>query len=297
MMGTKRLTVLALASVFLLTATCLAAEPGARNDLSTPGVLHHLGIPYAHFVTGSGDGFDVELMQDFAASLGVEYRFVQSSWSRVIGDLTGVSVQQKSDGRVVTGKGDVRGDAIASGFTVLPWRSRVVRFSDPVFPTQVWLVTRIKAPIRPIEPSGDIAKDIELVKSKLQDLSVLGMANTCLDPRQYQLQDYARSYLLFYGNVNDLAPALLAGEADSALLDAPDVLVAMHNWPGKLKIVGPVTGKQNMAVAFRPDDRDLCEAFNQFLRRMKRSGRYLELVNKYYPGIKRYFPDFFEPEN
>ena len=277
-----------------MAVPCSAEDKEIRDELRTPGVLHHLGIPYAQFVTGSGDGFDVELMQEFAADLGLSYRFVPSTWSRVIGDLTGVSVNKRGNGRVVSASGSIRGDVIASGFTVLPWRSKVVRFSEPVFPTQVWLVTRMDAPISPIEPSGSIARDIELVKDRLQSHSVIGMANTCLDPREYLLQDHAKSYVLFYGNVNDLAPALLAGEADTVLLDAPDAVLAMRNWPGKLKIIGPVSRKQVMAVAFRSTDKHLCRAFNGYLGRIRRSGRYMELVDRYYPEIKQYFPKFFK---
>nr|MBP8266208.1 hypothetical protein [Zoogloea sp.] len=36
------------------------------QDIRARGVLRHLGIPYANFVTGSGDGLDVEIVQRFA---------------------------------------------------------------------------------------------------------------------------------------------------------------------------------------------------------------------------------------
>ncbi len=39
---------------------------GARDldEIKKSGVLRHLGVPYANFVTGSGDGMDVELVSD-----------------------------------------------------------------------------------------------------------------------------------------------------------------------------------------------------------------------------------------
>ena len=43
-------------------------------DIKKAGVIRHLGIPYANFVTGAEDGFDVELVQKFAVSLGVKYQ-------------------------------------------------------------------------------------------------------------------------------------------------------------------------------------------------------------------------------
>ena len=35
------------------------------------------------------------------------------------------------------------------------------------------------------------------------------------------------------------------------------------------------------------------EAFDAYLRQIRADGSYDKLVNKYYPGIRRYFPDFF----
>ena len=62
------------------------------DDVKQDGVLRHLGIPYANFITGSGDGMDVELMKLFAKHLGVKYEFVKTDWSEIFGDLTGKTV-------------------------------------------------------------------------------------------------------------------------------------------------------------------------------------------------------------
>ena len=59
------------------------------EDIQKRGTLIHIGVPYANFVTGSGDGLDVELMERFARYLGVKYQYVPSTWSDVICDLTG----------------------------------------------------------------------------------------------------------------------------------------------------------------------------------------------------------------
>ncbi|MCF8109822.1 MAG: hypothetical protein K9J81_12635 [Desulfohalobiaceae bacterium] len=54
------------------------------DEVKKSGVLRHLGVPYAHFVTGSGDGLDVELMRLFADRLGVSYEYVETTWSEAI---------------------------------------------------------------------------------------------------------------------------------------------------------------------------------------------------------------------
>ena len=83
----------------------------------------------------------------------------------------------------------VRGDILASGPAgpVLPWRERAVTFSSPIFPTQVWVMARASSGVRPIEPTGDVQRDIALVKGLLPKRTVLAVAGTCLDPALYAL--------------------------------------------------------------------------------------------------------------
>ena len=54
----------------------LPAPAADLDEIRARGELRHLGIRYANFVTGSGDGFDVELMRGFAAHIGVRYTLV-----------------------------------------------------------------------------------------------------------------------------------------------------------------------------------------------------------------------------
>ena len=122
-------------------------------EIKERGELRHLGVRYANFVTGAGDGFDVELVQGFARHLGVEYKLVYSNFYNVIRDLLGQDVVRK-DGQVgLTGEYPVKGDMIAAGFTVLPWRQAVLNYSTPTFPSQVLLVAPAQSPTLPIKGS------------------------------------------------------------------------------------------------------------------------------------------------
>ena len=100
---------------------------------------------------------------------------------------------------------------------------------------------------------------------------------------------------MFAGSLNELAPALLANEAELTLLDVPDALVALQKWPGEIKVIGPVSELQDMAPAFRPGDDALREAFNSYLAELKVNGRFRSLVLEYYPFVVDYFPDFLAP--
>ena len=91
-----------------------------------------------------------------------------------------------------------------------------------------------------------------------------------------------------------MAPAVLNKDGDLTILDVPDALVALDKWKGKLKIIGPVSGRQQMAVAFSKNSPKLLEAYNTFIKKAQHDGTYLSLIKKYYPTAPRYFPEFFK---
>ena len=285
----------------LVTATVLAlafstAAIGADlAEIMQRGELRHLGIKYANFVTGAGDGFDVELTKGFAKSLGVKYQLVYSDFYSVIRDLLGKDVVRKGTEVSLSGDFPVRGDIIATGFTVLPWREAVLLYSEPTFPSQVLLVAPAQASLKPIKGSKNLAADIRETKALIGKKSLLVMERTCLDPANYglkgvgiDLKAYTKST-----NLNEMIPALLNKESELTLLDVPDAILDLKRWAGRIKVLGPVSEHQNLAVAFPKDAPLLRDAFNNYLRQIKADGTYDRLVDKYYPGIRRYFPEFF----
>lgn len=277
--------------VFLFSQSVLGAD---LAEIKKRGVLRHLGVPYANFVTGSGDGLDVEMMKLFAQYLGVEYQYVKTSWETVINDLIGQKIEIVDNEVNIKGKVPIRGDLIANGMTVLPWRQKVLNFAAPNFPTQVWLIARGDSALSPIMPANDIQKDIASVKSLLRNRTVMGKSSTCLDPRLYNLQKNGIKFKYLNGSLNELAPAIINGEAESTLLDVPDALIALEKWSGKIKVIGPVSEQQVMACAFPKSSPELRNAYNLFFEKCKKDGTYLKLVRKYYPGVFIYYADFFE---
>jgi ABC-type amino acid transport substrate-binding protein len=286
-------------TIFMAAALWAALSQGSAWCADLPqvrksGVLKHVGIPYANFVTGAGDGMDVELMQLFAKHLGVRYEYVKADWGTVIQDITGKKVQAKGDDVVFLEDAPVRGDLIANGFTVLPWRQKAVSFSTPTFPSQIWLVARVDSKVKPIKPSGNIDTDIARTKALMKSKHVMALKKTCLDPDLYNLDATGAEVVLFNGSLNELAPAIINGKAEMTILDVPDALVALEKWPGKIKILGPISHKQEMAVAFPQSSPQLHDAFNTFLKQAQRDGSYRKIVKRYYPTAYAFFPDFFK---
>ena len=266
---------------------------GDLAEVKKSGVLRHLGIPYANFVTGAGDGMDVELMQLFARSQGLRYEYVKTNWDTAVEDLIGRKVEAKGGEVTLLAASPVKGDLIANGFTVLPWRQKVVDFSNSTFPSQIWLVARADSKLKPIKPSRDIEQDIAQVKALLKGRKVLALKKTCLDPDLYNLYATSADVICFNGNLNELAPAIIKGEAEMTILDVPDALVALEKWPGMIKVIGPISPRQTMAVAFPKASPQLREAFNKFLVQSRKDGSYERIVKKYYPTAFASFPDYF----
>lgn len=287
-----------LASIFAVLIS-LPAAAAELADIKARGEIRHLGIRYANFVTGAGDGFDVELVQGFARHIGVKYTLVYSDFYSVIRDLLGKDVVRKGGEVTLAGSFPVRGDIIATGFTVLPWREAVLLYSKPTFPSQVLLVSRADSPARPIQATGSLAQDIQLTRKLIGRQSLLVMEKTCLDPSNYglkgvgiDLKAYSRST-----NLNEMVPALINREADLTLLDVPDAILDLRKWSGQIKVLGPISEHQDLAAAFPKEAPKLRAAFDEYLARVKADGTYDRLVDKYFPGVRRYFPEFFAAQS
>ena len=287
---TALLFALLMPAIIAVSSVCAAD----LDEIMQRGVLRHIGVPYANFVTGAGDGMDVDLAREFARYLGVRYEYVPAEWGTVVQDLIGKKVRVKGSDVEFMEDAPVRGDMIANGFTVLPWREKAVNFSLPTFPSQIWLIARSDSDVRPIRPTGVIERDIEKTRALLKGRSVLTLEKTCLDPTLYDLAATGADVILFKGNLNELAPAVINNTAEMTILDVPDALIAMEKWPGKIKIIGPISNKQVMGAAFPQNTPKLLKAYNRFLKKAKRDGLYMKIVNTYYPSVKRYFPAFFK---
>ncbi len=284
----------------LTAAVCLFVAwitQGLAQDLSeikANGVIRHLGVPYARFVDGNGDGFDSDLIRLFATHLGVRYEYVKTDWNNVIQDLIGSDIQYHPETRT-TGARPVRGDVIANGLTVLANREKLIAYSDPTFASAVWLLARTDSKVTPITPKGSLADDIRATKAKLSEGETFVVDNSCLDPKLYDLEGHGYRFRHFSAanSQNDLVPAMLKREGEMTLLDVPDIIVAIGKWPGKIKVIGPVSDEQPMGVGFRKTSPELRRAFDEFLTGIKANGTYMQLVRKHYRLAPTYMPKFF----
>lgn len=273
------------------------------SDIKKEGILRHIGVPYANFITlyqeaddGVVGGLDAEIMKGFAKSLGLEYQYIKATWSNAFTLLNGQSARY-IDGKVVFGDTHypIQGDVIANGATILAWRKQVVDFSDIYFPSAVWLIARSDSALSPITPSMSITEDIKQVKRLIKGKDVLALKQSCLEPDLYNLQETGANIIFpkTVRKLNEMVPAILNNDAETTLLDVPDTLIALEKWPGEIKVIGPISPNQQMAVAFRKDSPQLRHAFNLYLQTIIKNGKYHQLVQKYYPSVFYFYADFF----
>ncbi|ACA88537.1 transporter substrate-binding domain-containing protein [Shewanella woodyi] len=272
------------------------------DEIKAEGVLRHIGVPYANFVAKytegnkvTHSGLDIELMQNFAKYLGVDYQFIPATWTTVFGKLTGVNGQFVDNKVVYSSPQLIEGDVMAHGVTILDWRKEIIDFSDDYFPSAVWLIARTSSDLIPIKPSGSLTEDIIAVKSLIKGRDVLAMKQSCLDPDLYDLYLTQANVILPTKQLqlNEMVPAMLNDEAETTLLDVADSLIALEKWPSEIKVIGPISEEQRMAMGFRKDSPKLRKAFNQYLKQIRADGSFNELVKKYYPSAFHYYNNYF----
>lgn len=278
----------------IMFGMCISNTMVASADLAeikASGVLRHLGVPYSNFVSGDGDGLDVDVLKLYASHMGVKYLHIPTAWENVIGDLSGKKFLVKGDNVEITGATDIKGDIIGNGLTILAWRNGIIDFSIPYFPSAVWVLAKADSDLNPIQPSGDPIKDVLLTKQLLSGRQILGIKDTCLDPAEYGIMDCRPAYKEGL-QLNDLPAAIIKGEYEITLQDAPDALLVLAKNPGKIKVLGPITEPQLMAFGISKDSPQLLDSFNAFLKGLKEDGRLRQLIIKYYPHVFDHFPNW-----
>lgn len=294
---------LVIAFFLIIIFPCLSQSRDLA-EVKASGVLRHLAVPYANFVVEYKVGdqifhsdLDIELIKGFAQYLGVKYQFVSASLGSAWGELSGVN------GQFVNGVDqgacqEIKSDVIAHGVMMLDWRKQFVDFSDGYFPSAVWLVARRESDLQPITPSNSIHSDIKAINELLGHKSVLVMAQFCLDPALYGLEQTQATIIVPQKvlKINEMVPAILNNEAETMLLAVADSLHALGKWPHQLNVIGPISTQQSVAAAFSKKSPQLLQVFNHCLASIKANGRYIKLIKKYSPSVFYYYQDYFSAQ-
>ncbi len=199
---------------------------------------------------GKYTGFDIELWQAVAKTVGVDYELQPMDFNGIIPGLQ-------------TGNIDVG----IAGITIKAERQQVIDFSDPYYDSGLMILVR----------EGDTAiKSVEDLKGKTVATKT---ATSSVD--FVKASANAKEVKLFPNN-DGMFFELMSGGADAVVFDMPVVKeFAMTAGKGKVKTVGPLYQGQSYGIGF-PKGSPLVPKVNEALKKAKADGTYDKLYMKWF---------------
>jgi len=202
-----------------------------------------------HDAKGELTGFDVEIAQAIAKSLGVKVEFLEGKWDGLIAGL---------DSR--------RYDAVINEVTITDERKAKYDFSTPYIVSKAVVVVRA---------------DNNSIKS-FEDLKGKKSAHT-LTSNYAKLASSFGAELLGTDGFNQSLDLVLAGRADATINDSLSYLDFKKQKPAApVKIAATQANAEYQGVIIRKGNPDLLASINQALDQIKKDGTYLKISTKYF---------------
>jgi polar amino acid transport system substrate-binding protein len=262
----SRHLVLVLTAVALAVSSCAPARDGAGDGLARVrstgrlvyGADQEGGGPYIYPDPASPrevTGFEVELMRDLCADLGVRPRFAQGQWDRLLQNL---------DAGLV--------DVVVNGYEWTESRARRYLASRPYYVYRLQLLAPKGGPVadwadltRP-RPGGRRWKVGVLVQSAADAFAAeSGGPNV---------------EVVRFDGATDAMTAAGHGQIDATLQDLPAALFYRDRFPA-LRFAGPPVGRGYYVMYFRRGDEALRDAADAALARRVASGDLRRVYERY----------------
>lgn len=260
---TKKLTALLLASILLVTvvsAGCAKKEtaPQATRTLVAVGEATFAPFEYVDEKTGKPTGFDVELIQAIGEASGFKVQYKNIDWNSLIPALL-----------------NKEADLIVSGMTITDERALQVAFSDPYFTSgQAWAVKEGS----PIKTINDLAgKTVGVQLNTTGDFAAEKLA------AKFKEENKAELKIKKLRLAADIFNELKAGGVDAIIADLPVIKEYIKNNPqDKIVVPEPAFTVEYFGIAMRKQDTEIIDLVNKGLAKIKASGKYDEIYNKYF---------------
>lgn len=244
----------------MLTVALLGSAAFAANvaDVKKKGVLVLGTDPqFAPFefkgADGQIQGFDIDIAREVARDLGVK-----------------LQIQSVGFGALMPGAVTSRRvDMAMSGITITADRAKIVSFSNPYFRSAQVFITRAGNP-----------KKVAWPATTMKGRTVGVQANTT---GQYVADDTLKKIGATIRVYDDFASGLAdvrAGRIDALVGDAPTVDDLNRRLPGQFAQAGKPLAEEDYGMAFFRGS-DLVAAANRTLARLRSSGEYQKLLNKW----------------
>ena len=252
----KRFTALYLA-VFMLLITvafsgCAKQEKKGLEKVKETGEISFAmsgGYPPFNYFNKQNElvGFDVDVAKEVAKRLGVKLKPVTTEWSGIIEGLrSGIY------------------SGILGSMAATEQRKKVVDFSTPYYYSGAQMFVRTDSPFKSADELKN--KSVGLVTGTTfeQDAKNLGVSDIRL-----------------YKDDTHTLTELSSGVIDGVITDRVVGVNAMNSGKFKIKPLGSPLRKEDIAVAFRKEDKTLTDAVNNILKEMHEDGTLTTLSKKW----------------
>jgi len=246
----KKILIAAVACILL--AGSLAGCQKADNELvmATNAEFE----PFEYIESGKIVGFDVEIAEYIAAELGMTLKIDNMDFNAVLA-------------AVPSGKADVG----ISGMSIKPDRLEVMDFSGPYYTAYQAVIVK--------SDNTAITKGEDLAGKKIG--VQLGTTGDTLVTETYKPQGAEISR---YSKGSEAMLDLVSGKIDAVVIDnSPAEKLSQAN-AGTKVLDEPLDDVEEYAIAVKKGNTDLLNKINTALAKMKSTGKYDEVYEKYFPS-------------
>ena len=225
------------------------------------------GLPFAAIQDGELVGFDIEMLQRFAASLGKDLSFAQMPFGGLIA--------ANASGKV---------DLIAASMFITEERQQRIDFSDPYYSTAgraYTLASRIaKAPAAAEAPLLASLDDLKNKRIGVQLGTVFDI---------YATKTFPNATVLQFPSFQEVVLAVVAGKVDAGLNDVDTIAEVMRSRTD-LATFGEILFSSPVAAGFNKSKPELRLAFDAFLKEIRANGVHADMVERWMNQRSRQMP-------
>jgi polar amino acid transport system substrate-binding protein len=237
------------------TAAKGALEKIKEKDVLVVGSSND--TPFAFIDKDSKDfvGIDAEIIKEIAKRLGIsKVEMKETKFENLLVELNNKNI-----------------DMVTDGMYIKPEREKIAAFTNPWYKEGEGLIVRKDSNVKGIED--------------LKDKVVGGQKGTTFLEYVQQLQKEGKvKDVKIFGSQAELLLATNTQKIDACVTDSATAAYSMAHDPSlALKLVSPYTPHYNgiIGAAVRKDDKDLLEAVNKELDKLKEEGFVLKVLKKY----------------
>ncbi|MEN9827260.1 MAG: hypothetical protein RI953_3005 [Pseudomonadota bacterium] len=190
-------------------------------------------------------GFDIDMIQGFAASLGAKATFVDTRWEGIIPALMAKKF-----------------DLIVSGMTITEERKKTVLFSAPYYRAGLLALVSSKRK-ETVRKAGDL---------NAAGINIAVKVGTTAD--QFAAKTYPKATIRKLDSESDCANAVSLGKVDAFIYDKPYLELFAAKNTQKVFLLPDTLTVEDFGVAARKADSTLIAAFNEYLTSWKKNGGY-----------------------